>query len=100
MPKIGRVVFPDFRRDAQFRAQESGSQFGNQFLTGIAGIAETLRAEIPVKAVLRSDAPQWRSAPIRMSRSIRARRAAGDAGRVTEHPLIRSTAWQFPAGTP
>ena len=35
VPEIGGVVFPDFRRDAQFRAQESGSQFGNQFLAGI-----------------------------------------------------------------
>ena len=35
MPQIGGVVFPHFRRDAQFRAQESGSEFGNQFLAGI-----------------------------------------------------------------
>jgi hypothetical protein len=46
------MVFPDFGRDAKFRAKESGSQFGNQFLASITGIAETLRAEIPVQTAL------------------------------------------------
>jgi hypothetical protein len=47
------MVLPDFRRDAQFRAQESGSEFGNQFLACIAVIPKTLRAEIPVQPVFR-----------------------------------------------
>jgi hypothetical protein len=48
--QIGGVVFPHLRRDAQFRAEESGSQFGNQFLACVAVIAETLGAEIPIQA--------------------------------------------------
>ncbi len=52
MPEIGGVIFPDFRCDTQFRAQEGGSEFGHEFLAGVAVIAETLGAEIPVKAVL------------------------------------------------
>ena len=67
VPEIGGVVFPHFRRDAQFRAQESGSQFRNEFLAGIAVIAETLGAEIAVKPVLRvsssgsAHAGRWRN---------------------------------------
>jgi hypothetical protein len=46
------MVFPHFRRDAQFRAQESGSQFSNEFFARVAVIAETLGAEVPIKTVL------------------------------------------------
>ena len=52
MPEIGGVVFPDFGRDAKFGAKKRGSQFGNELLPCVTGIAETLRAEIAVKAAL------------------------------------------------
>ena len=52
VPEIGGVVVPDLRRDAEVGAQESGSQLRYQFLAGVTLVAETLRAEIAVKAAL------------------------------------------------
>jgi hypothetical protein len=52
VPEIIGVVFPYLRRDAQFRAKKSGSQFGHEFLAGVAVIAETLCAEIPIQPML------------------------------------------------
>jgi hypothetical protein len=51
--QIRGVIVPHFRRDAQFRAKECGSEFGNQFLSGLSVIAESLRAEIPIQPVFR-----------------------------------------------
>ena len=50
VPEIGGVVVPDFRRDAEVGAQESGSQLRNKFLAGVAVVTKTLRAEIAFKA--------------------------------------------------
>ena len=49
---IGGVVVAHFRCDAQFRAQERGSEFPYQFLACAAGIPEPLRAKIRVQPVL------------------------------------------------
>jgi hypothetical protein len=52
VPEIGGVVVSHFRRNAQFRAQEGGSKFGNELFACVAVIAEALRAELTVKAAL------------------------------------------------
>jgi hypothetical protein len=52
VPEIGRVIVPDFRRDAEVGAQESGSQFRNQFLAGVTPISKAFRVEIAFKATL------------------------------------------------
>ena len=43
------VVFPDLRGDAEVGTQESGAEFCNQLLAGIACVAETLAAEVTVE---------------------------------------------------
>ena len=43
------VVFPDLRGDAEVGTQESGAEFCDQLLAGIACVAETLAAEVTVE---------------------------------------------------
>lgn len=50
--EICGVVISDFGRDAEFYAEESGSEFRHQFLAGVAVIPEPLPAEIPIRPVL------------------------------------------------
>ena len=50
---IGMVLDPHFRCDAHPDTQESGSDVRHEFLAGIAVIAETRCAEVPIQPVLR-----------------------------------------------
>ena len=43
------MVCADFRGDAEVGTQERGAQFCDQLFAGIAGIAETLAAEVTVE---------------------------------------------------
>ena len=44
--EISGVILPDVGRDAEIGAEEGGTQFRNQFLAGIAFIAEALAAKV------------------------------------------------------
>jgi hypothetical protein len=46
------VVFPDLRSDAEVSTQECAAQFWDQLLAGIAGVAETLAAEVTIETCL------------------------------------------------
>ena len=50
--EIGGVVLADVGRDAEISTEESGTEFRDEFLAGIAFIAEALAAQVAVKAVL------------------------------------------------
>jgi len=43
------VVVPDLRGDTEVGTEERGAQFCDQLFSGIAGIAETLAAEVTVE---------------------------------------------------
>ena len=47
--EIGGMVFPDVGCDAEVGAEESGTEFRNQLLAGIAFIAEALAAQVTGK---------------------------------------------------
>jgi len=47
---VRSVIVTDFRREFEIGAQERASQFGNEFLVGIAGVAPALAPEFTVKA--------------------------------------------------
>ena len=49
MAEIGGVILADVRSDAEVGAEESGTEFRDEFLAGIAFIAETLAAEVTGK---------------------------------------------------
>ena len=50
--EIGGVILADVGRDAEIGTEGSGTQFCNEFLAGIAFIAEAFAAQVAVKAVL------------------------------------------------
>ena len=52
MANIGGVVVADVRCDVEVSAKESGSQFGNQFIDGIAFIALVFAAKLAIEAAL------------------------------------------------
>ena len=49
MADVVGVVVPDLRGDAEVGTQERGAQFCDQLFAGIAGIAESLAAEVTVE---------------------------------------------------
>lgn len=44
------MVVPHFRREAEVCAEERGSQFGDQFLAGVALVAPGLAAKVTVQS--------------------------------------------------
>jgi hypothetical protein len=50
MAEVSRVVVAGFRRDAEVATEEGGSDFGDQFFTGVTLVAEFPVSEIPVEA--------------------------------------------------
>ena len=43
------MVVADFRRDVKIGTEESGSQFGHQFLAGVAFVAPSLAPKVAVR---------------------------------------------------
>ena len=49
VPEIGGVVVSDLGGEPEVGAEESGPEFGDKFLPGVALIAEPLTPEVPVQ---------------------------------------------------
>ncbi len=48
--QVGGVILARLGRDAEIRAQEGSAQLGDEFLAGVARVAEALPAEVAVEA--------------------------------------------------